>query len=98
MSEWETARLVGEIVSILGFLGGGFWYMAKLLYRTHSKLDTLEETVEGLDKKQGDLNNSVSRHFEEDNTRFSHIQSQLDILTGKVDALMTFARSGGPPS
>lgn len=55
MSEFETVRLIGEIIGVVLAFAGGFAWIAKLLYRTHTKLD-------GVNDRLDRLNGSVAKH------------------------------------
>jgi hypothetical protein len=54
----ETARLLAEVLAILGILGTGFLWIAKNLWKTHTKLD-------GENTRLDVLNGSVARHEDE---------------------------------
>jgi hypothetical protein len=55
VSAFESARLAGEIIGVLLVAGSGFIWIVKLLWRTNTKLDGVNDR---LDK----LNGSVARH------------------------------------
>lgn len=55
MSEWETIRIVGEVLTAIGIAGSGFYWLARLLWRTNTKIDSMHTK---LDK----INGTVARH------------------------------------
>lgn len=65
MTPIETARLLAEVLAILGIIGTGFLWIAKLLWKTHSKLDGVNEGLSAVNAHLKQLNGSVARHEDE---------------------------------
>jgi hypothetical protein len=55
MTEIELIRLVGEIIGVIAAFFGGFLWIARLLWKTHTKLD-------GVNSRLDKLNGSVAKH------------------------------------
>lgn len=85
MGELETARLVGEILAILGGVGGGFVWLARLLGKVIGKIDHLQTTTTDVAAKQEAMNGKLVEHIDKDDERFSDIYSRLDVMTGRFD-------------
>lgn len=64
MTALETARLVAEILAIIGMIGGGFYALARLLWRVLDRIEVLQQTTESVKTKQEQMNGSVAAHFE----------------------------------
>jgi len=80
MSPAETFRLVGEVLAIAGVTGGGFYWLAKLLWRTHSKLD-------GVNDRLDTLNGTVAHHINEDAVIQQKMSEDIAFLKGRESVI-----------
>ena len=79
MTPAETLRLVGEVIGIAIVLGGGLWWITKLLWRIYNQGQHLREEVLTTNVKLDALNGSVARH----SSQLGVHENKIAFLEGK---------------